>query len=73
MGDMSRLVKSEQMASQHRLCLRIETGKEIETSIAQQNPVKEYDIEGFEQKQHGHEPECKLPETKFAPDSVPCA
>ena len=56
MGDMGRLVKSEQMASQHRLRLRIETGKEIETPIAQQYPVKEYDIVDFEQKQHNQSP-----------------
>ena len=55
MGDMGRLAKSEQMASQHRLRLRIETGKEIETPIAQQYPVKEYDIVDFEQKQHGQQ------------------
>ena len=62
MSKMCLPVVSEQIMSQDRFALRIETREEIESRVAQKKPVKESDVERFKQDQHDEKSEEKLPE-----------
>ena len=70
MRKMRLPIISEQMASKRRFCLRVEMGEEIKPGIAQQEPVKKSDIEGFKPQKHDDESQKELPEAETDMQSV---
>ena len=70
---MSLPVVAEQVMPQHRPGLGVEVREEVEPGVAEQEPVKEADIERLESQKHDRESPKELPEAEAVSDAVPGA